>query len=326
MAKARAVGADITVLTCAEATYGTAPDGSATGVYTRPFLKSTGLGGSQPLEADDLINTGGPDDRDASLGAFDASGDLVAPLDVRSAGFWMTMALGAEATPTDHMDGTFTHAWSSGADLKSFTVQTAHTKLTTPKFRSVLGAKANGFSFPMARNGRALVTLPMIGQSEVKDTVIKDTAPKTFVYKPFDNATGGIKIGGVALANVVSAQINFSNGLEAAEAIRSDTFIDGVDETIRTCSGTVTLRLGTDHTIDDLIDANGSAALDISFALKATPTWKLNFNLPRVFFELTKKAVTGPGGVQVSTTFRAAHDDSAGWLLKATLLNDVAAY
>ncbi len=328
MAKPRAVGSDIIALICDEAVYGTPKDGGAGGVYTRPFLKSIGLGGGQPLEADQLINTGNSDDTDPSLGAFDASGPIAAPLDARGAGFWLTMALGAEEAPVDNEDETYTHTWKSGKDLKSYTVQTIHPKLTTPKARTVPGAKSNGFTLPMQRNGRAVMTLPMIGQSEIKDVggAARDAAPKTFVYRPFDNASGGVKIGGVALANVLGGNLDFSNGLDPAATIRSDMFIDGVDETQRTLTGSLNLRLGTDHTIDDLIDAENPGALEFSLALRGAPTWKLTFSMPRVFFELTKKPVDGPGGVQATVNFRAAHDPTPLPMLTVTLLNDVAAY
>lgn len=329
MGKPRAVGADVIVLICDEgATYGVAPDGSGGGVYTRPFLKSDGLGGSQPLEADDLINTGNDDDTDPSLGAFDASGDLVAPLDARGAGFWLTMALGAEpADPVHDADaGTYLHTWISGRDLKSYAKQLAHPKLTTPKYRSVLGAKAGGFSFPMQRNGRALVTIPMIGQSEVKDEAIADAAPKTFANLPFDNCSGAVKIGGVQIANITAAQFDYSNNLDTAAGIRPDHFIDGADEAKRTLTGSLTVRIGTDHTIDDLVDAEGSASMEVSFTLKAHATWVLKFAMPRVFFELSKKPVTGPGGVSATINFRAAYDPTPAPMLTATLLNDVVAY
>ncbi|MBI4921858.1 MAG: hypothetical protein HY834_08920 [Devosia nanyangense] len=327
MAKQRAVGADVVILICAEAAYGVAPDGAATGVYTRPALKSSGLGGSQPLEGDALINTGNADDSDPSLGAFDASGSLVAPLDARGAGFWLTMALGAEDAPVDEGGGEFSHTWTSGKDLKSYAVQTAHPKLTTPKYRTVLGAKAGGFSLPMQRNGRALMTIPMTGQSEVKDVAIHDAAPKVFVRRPFDNAGGSVKIGGVALANVIGATLDFSNGLDPALTIRADNFIDGVDETQRVLTGSLNLRLGTDHTIDDLIDAEGAAVVEFALALKAAPTWKLAFSMARVFFELSKKPVDGPGGIQATVNFRTAYDDINDIaMLTATLFNDVAAY
>jgi len=329
MAKPRALGSDSVTLICAEAVEGTAPDGAGGGVYTMPALVSNGLDGSQPLEADPLINTGNPDDSDPSAGSFDTSGDLVAPLDARGAGFWMTMAFGVEAPdPTHDVDaGTYLHTWQSGKDLKSYTIQRGYPKLTTPKWRTALGAKAGGFNFPLARNGRVKATLGVVARSSAKDNAgARDAAPLTFARRPFDNASAGIKIGGTPFGNVTGAQFNYSNGLDTPPSIRADNFIDGTDETIRTLTGTIDIRIGTDHTIDDLLDAEGSAAMEFAFALKAAPTWVLKFTMPRVFFERPKEPISGPGGIQATVNWRAAHDTDAGYMLQATLLNDVAAY
>jgi hypothetical protein len=324
--KPRATGADAVLLLAQEASYAVAPDGSGGGVYSRLYMKSSDVSGSQTLEADDLWNTPTPDDTDPSLGAFDVSGNLVVPLDARGAGFWLTMALGAEEEPADNA-GVYTHTWKSGGDIPSYTIQRGYPKLATPKWRTVLGAKAGGLSFTMARNGRATMTLPVIGQSETKDvTGARDADPATVVYLPFDNATGEVKIAGAQLANLTGATITYSSTPEAIATIRSDMEIDGVDEGKRTLTGSLNLRLGTDHTIDDLIDAGSSAALAISFALVSQPTWKLSFLLPRVRFEKPKESISGPAGIQLTTNFRAAYDSVSGYMLEATLVNDVASY
>jgi len=329
MAKPRATGADAILLIAKETTYGTAPDGTAGGVYTRPLMKSDELDGSQDLEDDPLWNNSQPDDTDPSLGAFDASGNLVVPMCSRAVGLWLTVALGTEpAGPTDNGDGTFTHAWRSGLDLNSYTVQRVHPKLTTPKARTSKGAKAGGFSFPMSRTGRAQLTIPMTAQSNAKDTpaTARDASPLTYEYLPFDNATGSIKIGGVLLANVTGAQINFTNNLDPVATIRPDGEIDGADEGARQLSGTFDLRFGTDHTVDDLVDAKTPAVVEFAFSLRSAPTWVLKFSLPRVFLALAKKPISGPGGINATTNWRAAFDAGAGHMLGITLLNDVESY
>jgi hypothetical protein len=102
--------------------------------------------------------------------------------------------------------------------------------------------------------------------------------------------------------------------------------IDGGDETIRKCSGTANLRFGTDATIDDLVDSKTPAALEFSFSLASNADWWLKFQLPRVFFERTKKAISGPGGIEQPTSWRAAKDSVAGYMMRVVLQNDVAAY
>lgn len=326
MTKARAFGADAVHLIAKETVYGTAPSGTGGGVYRRLPLRENSVGREQELEDDPTWNLGTSEDGDPALGASTVTGNIVAPLDVRGAGLLLTMVLGAPTT-VDNGDGTFTHTWKSGADLFSYALQMGHPKLAAPKWRTVLGAKAGGLSFPMARNGRVVATVPIIGQSEVKDTTgARDAAPLTYEYLPFDNASGSIKVGGAALANITAAQIDFSNNLETADDIRPDMAIGGVDESRRSGNGSVTARLSSDATLDDLADTKTPAALEYGFSLISEPTWTLKFQLPRVFFPPVKKPVTGPGGVSFTANWRAARDATAGYLMAAVLVNDVASY
>lgn len=324
MAKARAAGSDAVHLVAKEATYGTAIAGP--GVYRRTPLRSYSLGAEQALEDDPVWNRSNPDDSDPSLGALNVTGDLVAPMDSRGAGLLLSMALGAAVT-VDNGDDTYTHTWKSGKDLFSYSHQIGHPKLTVPKWRTLLGVKAGGLQFPMARNGRALATIPLIAQSEVKDTTgARDAAPLSYGYLPFNNATGGITVDGDPLANITAAQFNYSTGLEAIETIRADMMIDGADEGLRTLSGSASLRFGTDSTLDDLADANTPTAMVFSFSLPSQPDWGLSFQMPRVFFPKTKKPVEGPGGIAITANWRAAFDQTAGYMLGVVLTNDVPSY
>jgi hypothetical protein len=325
--KPRASGSDAVVLLAKETVYGTPPDGTAGAVYFRPPISSDDASAAQGLEDDDSWNMGTAEDGDAALGAFAVAGDLVVPMDVRGIGFFLTMALGPESAPVDNEDGTFTHTWNSTKDLFSYTKQVGHPKLSAPKWRTQLGCKAGGFSFPMARTGRAKLTVPLIGQGEVKDTTgARDASPRVDDYLPLDNAKGSVLLDGAPAANLTAAQFNFSTGLDAVDAIRPDYLISGADETKRKCSGSANIRMGADHTIDDLVDGHIPAPLTFGFKLASNAAWGLTILLPRVFFERTKVAIGGPGGIDQSTTWRAARDATAGFMLQATLVNDVEAY
>jgi hypothetical protein len=325
MAKPRASGSDVVHLLAKETTYGVAVDGSAGGVYRRIPMRSLSLGEDQALEDDPVWNRSNPDDSDPSLGASTVAGDLVAPMDARAIGFVLTMVLGAPTTVADG-GGKFTHTWKSGKELPSYVAQIIHPLLTTPKYRTHTGIKAGGLQFPMARNGRALITVPLIAQKEAKDVAARDTAPLSYAYLPFDNAAGSVKVGGVQLAGVTGAQLNFSNSLETVDEIRSDMAIGGIDENLRQCSGSATVRFGADATIDDLADNKTPAALEFAFGMAAQPTWGLKFQLPRTFWPKTKKSVDGPGGISATPNWRAAFDSTAGHLMAVVLTNDVASY
>ncbi|KQT50335.1 hypothetical protein ASG47_19725 [Devosia sp. Leaf420] len=328
MAKARASGADAVHLIAKETTYGTPPDGSAGGVYRRMPLRSMTLGKDQPLEDDPTWNRGIADDGDPSLGAATVAGDLVAPMDVRGIGFLLTMVLGAPTTVADG-GGRYTHTWKSGKELFSYAAQVGHPKLSTPKWRTHSGIKAGGIQFPMARNGRALVTVPLIAQQEIKDTggtPQRDASPLIYPYLPFDNALGSIKVGGSQLGSVTAGQCNFLNNLEAVDEIRPDMAIAGVDEQNRSGNGSATVRFGSDSTLDDLADNKLPAALEFAFSLASQPTWGLKYQFPRTFWPTTKKPIDGPGGIAATLNWRAAYDSVAGYLLGVVLINDVPSY
>jgi hypothetical protein len=322
MAKPRGQGADVIQLIAKEAIYGTAPANN----WWRFPMRSDDVSGSQELEDDPVWNTGNADDGDPAEGAFNVAGDLVVPMDARGLGYFMQMCLGASTVVETTTDVLWTHTWKSGGDLFSYSKQVWHPKLSTPKGKTQTGIKAGGFSFPMARNGRALLTIPMIAQGEVKDVAVRDASPDVYEYLPFDNATGNVKIDGVVLANLTGLQCNFTNNLETVEEIRADMKIAGADETRRQANGTANLRFSADETVDDLVDGKTPCELEFSFSIRSQPTWVFKVTLHRVFFSRTKVAVSGPGGIEQATSWRAARDATAGCMMTVTLANDVEAY
>lgn len=322
MAKPRGQGADVIQLIAKEATYGTAPANN----WWRFPMRSDDVSGAQELEDDPVWNTGNADDGDPAEGAFNVAGDLVVPMDARGLGYFMQMCLGASSVEETTADTLWTHTWKSGNDLFTYSKQVWHPKLTVPKGRTQTGIKAGGFSFPMQRNGRALLTIPMIAQGEAKDAAVRDVSPDSYDYLPFDNATGTVKIDGAVLANLTGMQFNFTNNLETVDEIRADMKIAGADETRRQASGTANLRFSSDDTVDELVDDKTPCELEFSFSLRSQPTWLYMVTLHRVFFSRTKVAVAGPGGIEQATTFRAARDATAGCMMTVTLSNDVEAY
>jgi hypothetical protein len=328
MAKARASGSDAVHLLAKETVYGTAISGAGGGVYRRMPLRSYSLGAEQPLEDDPVWNRSRPEDSDPAQGNLTVTGDIVLPMDARGVGVALLMALGPAVSVETGVDtDVFEHTFLSGKDLLSFTHQIGHPKLTSAKWRTHLGVKAGGLQFPMQRNGRALMTIPLIGQAEVKDVSgARDASPLIYDYLPFNNATGSVKVGGVAVANITGGQFNFSNGLEPVEPIRADMMIDGVDDGLRTLGGSFDLRFGANSTLDDLADDNEPAEVELAFAIPSQPDWGLTFTMPRVFFPKTKKPVQGPGGISVTANWRAAFDQTAGHMLEVVLVNDVTAY
>ena len=328
MAKLRAVGADAVNLIGFEAAYGTPPSGAGGAVYYRVPLRQYGLSPERPPEDDPTWNLGSPDAGDPVEGPVIVNDAMSLPMCARNAGVVLRAVLGApDSDETGVGTGVFEHVFVSGEDVPSLAIQTGHPKLTTPKWETIFGVKAGGINFDMARTGRALMEVPLIGQGKTKDVAgARDASPIQLVYLPFDNARGSITVGGVSIGNITAARFGFSNGLEAVENIRADGQIDGVDEGERTCTGTLDVRYSTSTTLEDLAEDKTPAVMELTFGSSLGVDVGLAFTLPRVFFFEPKKPINGPGGISQSWQWRAARDSTLGYLLSVLLTNDVESY
>ncbi|WP_096700083.1 phage tail tube protein [Magnetospirillum sp. 15-1] len=319
MGKTRAYGADCMLLAAFEASYGLAPaDG-----YGRLSFKESSLGAERPLGYDPLLGQG-RDAQDPFYEAIKDEGDIGVPLDVRALGFWLKGLFGAPAT-ADNGDGSFDHVFTSGGTLPSLALEIGHAALATPKFFRHGGAKLDKLAFDMARSGAANASIGVIAQGESEAAATIDITPTSFALKRFSQGSGTIRVGGSQLANVVGGKLSFSNNLERVETIRADGLIDGVDETEATAEGSVDIRFGTDTTLTAAIAAESPVAMEYGFTIPGS-AFALTFHLPRVFCPKKKQEIKGPGGIQASYDWRAARDPVAGYLLRVTLVNDVAGY
>lgn len=324
MPKTRAYGSDAQLLAAFESTYGTAPDGSGGGVYTKLSFKESSLGAERPLGYDPLLGQG-RDAQDPFYEAITDEGEIGVPLDLRAIGFWLKGLFGAPST-TDNLDGTYDHVFTSGGDLPSLTFEVGHTALTTAKFYRHTGAKLESIAFDMARTGPANATIGMVAQGETSPASAADASPLTLALKRFSQGSGTIKVGGSQLANVTGGRLTFSNNLERVETIRDDGLIDGADETEATAEGSIDVRFSTDTTITAAVDAETPVAIEYSYSIPGAEGYLLKFALPRVFLPKKKQELRGPGGVQASYDWRAAYDSTAGHLLQVTLVNDETSY
>jgi len=71
--------------------------------------------------------------------------------------------------------------------------------------------------------------------------------------------------------------------------------------------------------------ANGEP-VSLTYGFSMAEGWRLSFELFRVFLPKPKHTVSGPGGVEASFDWRAAHYQTNATMLRARLLNDVASY
>ncbi len=320
MAKDRAYGSDAQMLGAFESSYGAFPTAS----FTQLLFASSTLGAGKPLGVDPLAGKG-RDAQDPHYEGVTDDGEIVIPFDLRATGFWLKGLLGDPVT-TDNLDGTWSHVFTSGADLPSLGLEIGHPKLTTPKFFRHPGTKLESLAFEMARTGPANATIAAVAQGEESQGATIDAAPASFALRRFNRSRGAIKVGGTQLGNVTGGRLTFSNNLDRVETIRPDQKIEGADETEATAEGEATVRFSADTTLDDAADGETPVAMTYEHTLAGAEGFHLTFELPRVFLAKVKAEISGPGGVERTHPWRAAFDDVAGHMLQVTLKNDVASY
>lgn len=323
MGKTRADGADAQVVIAFESTYGTAVDGSGGGVYTKVAFKSSDIGGEKALGTDPLLGKG-RDAQDPYYEGEKVDGSIVVPIDLRDFGLWLKGLFGAPTTTG--ASAPYTHAYESGGVLPSLDLETGHPQLgATGLFDLCTGVKLGTLAFDLSRNGPASASISAIAQGESRDNASSvDATPLENALNRFNQSGGAIKVGGVQLGSVVGGRFNFTNGLSPVETIRSDGLIDGVDEGEANCDGSITVRFSTDTTLSDAINAETPVALEYVYTMSGG--YSLKFEMPRVFLPKKKRAVNGPGGIEIPYDFKASFDSTAGYMVKVTLINDVASY
>ncbi len=314
---ARAQGANTFLHAAFETSYGTPP---SSGYYKLPFV-SHALGAEQGLIEDDRLGLGrAPGDPTYDVVTND--GDVVVPLDVYAFPRWLILLLG---NPSSMAAGTglYQHIFSSGAgSLPSFSVEVAHTDIS--KYSTHYGLRGSTMNIQMGRSGLASATLGLIGKGE---TVLSNTSNAGVVGSPgdyirFASASGLVTIDGQQVGEVVSANISFSNGLDKDETIRPDGEINDVDVGMPTAS----LQLVTKFAEAALATkANSRTPVSISLKWTTPQGFALIISFPRLFLPRTKRPVSGPKGVQISSNTIAASNPQ-GTLMAVSVINDVASY
>ena len=220
--------------------------------------------------------------------------------------------------------GGYRHVWDSGGDdIPSHTIEIGHPKLVTPVYFRHLGTVVESLTFEMGQEGPANAKLQLVAQGEESASATADATPDSFALKRFSQGRGFIRRGGAPLAGVTGGSLTFSNNLERVRVIREDGKIQAADPTFASAQGQLTVRFDGTTLVGEA--SNGDpVALDYGFSM--VEGWELKLELFRVFLPKPKYSVSGPGGVEASFDWRAAFDDSAGTMLRASLLNDIASY
>jgi hypothetical protein len=312
---ARAQGANATLLGVVEAEYGTAP---VNGWRKLPFV-SHSLGGEQPLVDDDTLGFG-RDPLPPGYGDFKADGDVVAPLDLRGTGWWLTGLLGAPTTTVNA--GVYTHVWGSGeAALPSRSFEAGLPEAGS--FRVQSGALINTLKLPIQTSGNVSATWSMIAQGETEATETVDATPDAYVYKRFQAGQGAVTLDGVALGSVVSGEMTYSNNLDPAKVVRGDNKIDGIDLGKTALGGSLVMRFSSTALLNK---ATTKTPVVLSFRYQISASAALVVAAHEVYLPRPKTPVSGPGGVQATFNWQASRQTGGGRMATFILINDAESY
>ena len=298
-----------------ETMYGATP---AAGFFKLPMV-SHGLGEEQPLLEDDQLGFG-REGLDPTYDVITNDGDVVVPVDTRAIGFWLRGVFGAPVT-SGPVDGKYTHTFKSGSGtIPSISIEYGNPDM--PIFSVNYGATVNQMKIGMARSGMLNASLSMIAQGETDPGLVSVAGVPSILTGPrFAQATGAITIDGVAAADIVTADLGYTNNLEKLEVIRQDGRIGGVDPGVCRSSGTITTRFATRALYDK---ARSKTPVGLSFGWVSDSGASLTFSLARVFLPKPKRSVTGPKGIQAVFNWQAS--GANGSQLTAVLVNDVPSY
>lgn len=311
---ARARGQNAKMALAFETAYGTPP---VTGYKAMPFL-SCQLGAEQGLIESDILGYGRYT-QDPTYDVVTNDGDVVVPLDTRSFGYWLSLLLGA---PTSGATGAlYQHSFESSAMvLPTASIEVGFPDI--PKYSTHYGVGANTLQIQMQRSGLASATIGLIGKGE---TVLANTtaAGTPADFGPplrFASASGSVTVDGLAVGEVVSANVNFSNGLDKDETIRPDGEINGIDAGMPSMSVSLTTKFA-DVTLYNKATSKTPVSIVLAWALG---NYIMKLEMGRLFLPRTKKPISGPGGIQ--SEFNAIGSAGGRPLLIATLINDVVSY
>jgi hypothetical protein len=309
-----AVGINAQLLGKTESSFGQAPVGNFAKL---PFV-SCGVGSTQGLIKSDVLGLG----RDPAAPARDVinvDGPVVVPLDLRNIGQWLTWLFGA---PTTTGAGPYDHEFHSGAGaLPSFALELGMPDAGVYFLET--GLRADKMQLQFQRSGLASATFEVIGQSEERSNATAGGTPTVATFSRFNQFQGGVKKDGVALGNIVSANLTFANNLERQEVIRSDGKIAGTLPGETSLTGAMTVRF-SDTVLLALAEAGTPCELEFAYTMSANA--KLVLTVHEVHLPKPKNQVSGPGGVQASYDWQAAKETAAGRMLTAILTNDVSSY
>lgn len=226
-----------------------------------------------------------------------------------------TLAGGATTGPYNHV------FVSGGLSLPDAAIEVGLPDV--PSYGMNFGAVINSLMIALQRSGNLTATVNVIAQGENRSGSSGAGSPTSLVIERFSQFSGAIVRDGVPIADAVSGNLSFMNGLDTVDVIRPDGRIGGVDSGQESVKLDIVARF-RDNTFFALATNNTPVEIVLNWSI--APGKSLQIKLHYMFLPKPKLPITGPKGVQSTFSCQAAIHPTLNRTVTATLVNDVAAY
>lgn len=214
------------------------------------------------------------------------------------------------------------HTFMSGIwTLPSMSIEVAMPEV--PRFAMYSGCVLDALSWSMERSGLLGAKAMLVAQGEAIAGATAAGTPAAIALKGFGHFNGAIKRDGVALGNIVSADLTYANNLDRIETIRSDAKIDGADPTIAALTGKIEVRFADTTLLTQAINCT-AAALEFCYVLASGEG--LTLTAHAVYLPRPRIEIKGPKGVQASFDWQAALATSPARMCTVVLVNSIGSY
>jgi hypothetical protein len=186
------------------------------------------------------------------------------------------------------------------------------------------GVCVEAMDFEMNTSGLLKCSAKLIGQGSAGAASTAAGTPTVITPAArFGHFNGSVKRNAGVLGNVTGAKFTYANNLDAVRTIRADGKIAGIDATVASLSGELTVRFSDTDLLDQAI-AGGTCVLDLGWSISASQS--LTITAHQVNFSRPKRQTDGPKGIEMTVPFIASKAVSPARMLTAVLVNSVASY
>lgn len=219
--------------------------------------------------------------------------------------------------------GINTHTHNSGAlALPSLSIEAAYPQV--PAFEMVRGCMVDSLRWTMRRDGLLTARVGIMAQGANAPAASSGAGATTsFNLTRFSPFNGAVTRNAVSLGNVVSADVEYMNNLDRVETIRADGLVDGIDPSIASLKGKLTMRFSD---LDLFNQAISGAPCELIFSHTIGAAAAFTFTAHAVYLERPSVPIQGPRGIDVDFDFIAARAVSPARLCTAVLTNGVVIY